>query len=289
MNNLERICPYGIKFKREVKDDKFGVDEAINGPFEKWEITEQEILNYVWPKTEWFDFTPLAQECEYFSDKIIIGGLWSGIHGDSTRMMGFENFLINVAMNKRVIKVLIDKMTNFYLELNKKYFEVVKDKMDIFFMGNDFGSQNGLLISKDDWVELYFDNYKTVIDLAHKYGYKVMVHSCGSIEPLLNYFIDLGVDIIDPVQTTAKGMGPKTLASKYGDKLIFHGAVDTQKILPFGTPDSVYNYCLDLIKILNTNGNFIIAPSNNFMEGTPSENIEQVYLAAKEYKEKINR
>ena len=202
-------------------------------------------------------------------------------------MMGYENCLLNIAMNMPLLNVLIDKMTEFYLEANRRYFDVVKGKMDIFFIGNDFGTQSGLLMSEQDWKELYYQNYKLLIDLAHQYGFKVMVHSCGGIEPLLPYFVELGVDIIDPVQITSSGMDPVVLSEKYGGDLIFHGAVDTQNALPFGTPFEVYDHSMDLIQKLNTNGNYIIAPSNNFMPGTPPINIVEVYKAAKDHNDFI--
>ena len=279
----ERTCPFGIRWHRKVRDDKFGVDEVIEGPFPGDNISEKDIMNFDWPSPASFDFSSLSEECTIFSDKIIVGGLWSAIQGDSSRMMGFENFLLNVAMNKSLIKTLVDRVTEFYLEANRIYFEAVKGEMDIFFMGNDFGSQNGLLISEEDWEDIYFDNYKKLIDFAHGYGFKVMVHSCGSIDPLIPYFIKLGVDILDPVQVTTKDMEPESLSSKYGQDIVFHGAVDTQNILPFGSPEEVKNHCAELIKKLNVNGNFIVAPSNNFLPGTPYENIMAVYDTVKMY------
>ena len=282
-DDLFRTCPLGIHWNRKVRDDKFGVDEAIDGPFACEGVTEKDILDHPWPKATWFDFSPLSEECDRFDDKIIIGGLWSGIHGDSNRMMGYENYLLNIAMNKPLLKALIDRMTELYLELNRRYFEVVKGKMDVFFMGNDFGTQNGLLMSDQDWTELYYHNYEQLVDLAHEYEFKVMVHSCGAIEPLLPHFVNLGVDIIDPVQITASGMDPEVLSEKYGNSIVFHGAVDTQNILLFGNPADVYEHCRELIRKLNTNGNLIVAPSNNFMPGTPSKNIMEVYTAVKDY------
>lgn len=283
----ERTCPFGIRWLRKVRDDKFGVDDALEGPFSGDNISEKEILSFDWPSPVSFDFSPLAEECTKYSDKIIVGGLWSAIQGDSSRMMGFENFLLNIATNRPLIKTLVDRVTEFYLEANLIYFETVKGKMDIFFMGNDFGSQNGLLISEEDWEDIYFENYKKLIDFAHGYGFKVMVHSCGSIEPLIPYFIKLGVDIIDPVQVTTKGMDTDLLSLKYGRDIVFHGAVDTQNILPFGTTEVVKNHCTELIKKLNTNGNFIIAPSNNFLPGTPCSNIMAVYDTVKTHLNKI--
>lgn len=282
ISETERYCPLGIKWRRTVFNDKFGVDETIQGPLRGGSVTEKDIFSFPLPKPEWFDFSQLAEECELFHDKIIIGGLWSGIHGDSYRLMGYENFLLNFAMNKNLVKALVNRMTDFYLEMNYRYFEAIKGKMDIFFMGNDFGSQNGLLISEEDWHDVYFDNYKKLIDLAHQYNYKVMVHSCGAVEPLIPYFIALDVDIIDPVQITSYGMEPEILAQKYGKDICFHGAIDTQSILPYGTLEEVEKHVSDVVDKLNKYNNYIAAPANNFMPGTPPENIEMVYRILKE-------
>lgn len=291
LSETERECPFGIRWHRKVRDDKFGVDETITGPFTADNITGEEIDNFKWPSPEQFDFSALSKECDEFSDKIIVGGLWSAIQGDTSRMMGFENFLLNIALNRPLIKTLVDRVTEIYLELNRNYFEVVKGKMDVFFMGNDFGSQSGLLLSEEDWLDIYFDNYKKLIDFAHSYGFRVMVHSCGSIDALIPHFIKLGVDILDPVQVTTKNMEPESLSIKYGKDMVFHGAIDTQKVLPFGTTNEVKNHCSDLISKLNTHGNFIVAPSNNFMSGTPCRNIMTVYDTVKtlkpEYHENI--
>jgi len=284
MDEKERTCPFGIRWHRKVRDDKFGVDEAISGPFSGEEITIEDILAFDWPSPESFDFSPLSAECDQYAGKIIVGGLWSAIQGDSSRMMGFENYLLNIAMNRPLVKTLVDRVTEFYLEVNRRYFEAVKGKMDIFFMGNDFGSQNGLLMSEEDWHDLYYENYKKLIQLAHDYGFKVMVHSCGSITPLIPWLVELGVDILDPVQITTKDMDPKFLSSKFGNRIVFHGAVDTQKILPFGSVADVEEHCTMLINQLNTNGNFIVAPSNNFLPGTPYRNIAAVYGTIKTYK-----
>jgi len=287
MDEKERTCPFGIQWHRKVRNDKFGVDEAISGPFAGEGITIDDILAFDWPSPDFFDFTPLSAECDQYADKIIVGGLWSAIHGDSFRMMGFENFLLNIAMDRPLVKALVDRVTEFYLEVNRRYFEAVKGKMDIFFMGNDFGSQNGLLMSEEDWHDLYYENYKKLIQLAHDYGFKVMVHSCGSITPLIPYLIELGVDILDPVQITTKDMDPKSLSSKFGNRIVFHGAVDTQNVLPFGSVTDVDEHCTMLIRELNTYGNFIVAPCNNILPGTPYPNITAIYKTVQAFRNKF--
>jgi len=277
----ERLCPYGIRWRRGAFQSKFKVDEAIEGPFIK-DPTIKDILSHQWPDPSWFDLYPLLKECEEFDDKIIIGGFWSAIFGDAYRMYGFEHFLVDILMNPEIIKTLVDRITDLYLELNEKLFNILKDKMDIFFMGNDFGTQQGLIMEEDLWLQFFYQNYKRLIDHAHANGYKVMVHSCGAIQQILPHFISLGIDIIDPVQTTATGMDPETLRDKFSKDLVFHGGIDTQKVLPKSNPDEVYRYTVEMINILGSNGGYIVASSNNINDDTPVENILSMYKAASE-------
>jgi uroporphyrinogen decarboxylase len=274
----ERTCPLGIRFRRKVLADKFGADEAISGPFENITST-REILDHKWPKPDWFDLNPLLKECEDFSGRVIIGGFWSALFSDCFRMYGFQNFLMDLLMRPDFIKTLVDRTTEFYLEMNEYMFSTLKGKMDIFFLGSDFGSQQGLMFGTDIWLEIYYENYKKLFALAKSYGLKIMFHSCGSVSPLIPYFIDLGVDILDPVQTTAGNMDPKMLKEKFGDKLVFHGAIDTQKVLPFRKPEEVADHAREMIQILGRNGGYIFAPCNNIQSDTSMHNIEALYKA----------
>jgi uroporphyrinogen decarboxylase len=283
MTDTERVCPFGIRFKRDVYNDKFGADEAIEGPLEK-ASSPQDILDHPWPEPNWFDVDDLLEECEAFSDKVIVGGFWSGILGDSYRMHGFENFLLNLAMKPEIIKTLVDRMTDFYLELNERTFSALKGKLDIYFFGNDFGSQKGLLFSEDMWDEFFADNYRKLCNLAHSYGIKTMAHSCGSIFNIIDRLIDTGVEILDPVQTTAMDMEPEKLKEQFGDQIVFHGAIDTQNILPKGSLEDVRRHAEDTIRVLGDNGGYIFVSCNSLQDDTPVENIDMMYKTAREYK-----
>lgn len=277
----QRTCPLGIRFNRKVFDDKFGADEAIFGPFENI-ISVQDILTHPWPKPQWFDLEPLLMECEDFSDKVIIGGFWSALFSDCFRMYGFQNFLMDMLMRPEFIKTLVDRTTDFYLEMNERMFSTLKGKMDIFFLGSDFGSQQGLMFGEDMWLNIYYENYKKIINLARSYGLTVMFHSCGSISPLIHHFIDLGVDILDPVQTTAGNMEPQSLKDQFGEDIVFHGAIDTQNVLPNKRSEEVKEHAHKTIEILGKNGGYIFAPCNNIQSDTSMQNIEALYQAVLE-------
>lgn len=272
----ERICPFGIRWHRGAYESKFTVDEAIEGPLENVS-TPNEILAYKFPEPGDFDFYPLLKEAEENKDRIRIGGLWSGIMGDSYRMYGFQRFMMDIACAPEMIHTLVDKMTDVYLRLNEKYFNTMKNNMEVWFFGNDFGSQLGLLFSPEMWCDFFYKNISKMCSLAHEYGLKVMMHSCGGIKPILKYLISAGVDIFDPVQTTARGMDPELLADEFGSRLIFHGGLDTQKLLPFGSSEEVKRKSDALKEIFTRKGGYILAPGQVLCKDIPLENILAMY------------
>ena len=278
VSDHERTCAFGIRWHRKVYDHKFSVDEVIAGPLENAE-TEKDILNYRWPKTSDFEFSDLNKECEQNLNRVIVGGLWTGIMGDSYRLHGFQNFLLNMAMNPELIKCLIDKVTDVYLELNDTVFSALKGKLDVWFFGNDFGSQNGLLFSRDMWNEFFYENIKKLTSLAHSYRVNVMMHSCGAISEIIPDLINAGVDILDPVQVTAKGMEPGSIADRFGGKIIFHGGIDTQQVLPTASPDQVFEHAKLVSETLGKGNGYIFAPSQSLGPDIPVENIIAMYKA----------
>jgi uroporphyrinogen decarboxylase len=277
MTDTERVCPLGIHWHRGAYDSKFTVDEAISGPFQNPDLKEREILDFHWPKAGDFDFSPLRAEADANLKRIRIGGLWTGIMGDSYRMHGFENFLLNIALNPEVMHTLIDRMTDMYLELNDKYFSALRGKMEIWFFGNDFGSQESMLMGMEMWADFFFENIRKLCALAHSYNLKVMMHSCGAISELIPLLIEAGVDILDPVQVTATGMHPADLAEKFGGKITFHGGIDTQKVLPYGTTEDVQNHVRDVVGAFAPTGRYIFAPSQILGSDIPIGNILTMY------------
>ena len=280
ITDKERTCALGIRWLRQAYESKFWVDEAIEGPLENAR-TEADILNHNWPTADDFDFSSLADEAQSNSSRVIVGGLWTGIMGDAYRMHGFQNFLMNIALKPELIKTLVNRMTDMYLELNQAYFEAVKGKMDVWFFGNDFGSQDGLLFSVDMWQEFFFDNIKRLAELAHSCGFKVMMHSCGSITEIIPLLIEAGIDILDPIQVTAKDMQPETLADKFGGQIVFHGGIDTQRVLPFASPDEVAAHAKEVMATLNQKGGYIFGPSQILGADIPVENIIAMYDSVK--------
>ena len=278
-SDTERTCPLGIRYLRQAFDGKFAVDEAIDGPLQNV-TSPKEILDHPWPKATDFDFEPWIAEAEANAHRLIIGGVNAALFGNSYRMIGYENLLLYLAAEPELIKTLFDRMTDMYLELNEKAFGLLKGKIDIYMFGSDYGSQESLLMSRQMWLDYCFENTKRICDQAHSYGVKVIMHSCGAIFELIGDLIDAGVDILDPVQLTAKGMEVHRLKDTFGDRIVFHGGIDTQHILPEGTPDEVRAHSQEVLDVLGKDGGYIFSPSQLLSQDISAENIEAMYRIA---------
>ena len=161
--------------------------------------------------------------------------------------------------------------------------QAVGDKLDaIIVSGTDFGMQNSLMISPNLFRDLWKPFYRQMNDWVHaNTAWKTFYHTDGAVMPLLDDFVEMGVDILNPVQCSAAGMDAETVKSKYGDKLVFWGGgVDTQKTLPFGTPEEVREEVRDRIGIFGAGGGYVFNTIHNILTNTPDENLLALYEAA---------
>jgi hypothetical protein len=176
--------------------------------------------------------------------------------------------------------------TEIGIENLKRYYEAVGDRIQVIWIsGTDFGTQRGELMSPEMWRTFYKPYFKKINDWVHENtSWKTFYHTCGSIFNLIEDMIDSGIDILNPVQCSAAGMDPQTLKDKFGSRVVFWGgAVDTQKVLPFGTPDEVYAQASERIKIFSPGGGFIYNPIHNVVANVPPENLKAFYNAYKSY------
>jgi len=166
-----------------------------------------------------------------------------------------------------------------------KIHDAVGDRVTaIFTTGTDFGTQNGPFISRKSYTSLFQPFHRRMNDWIHENTpWKIFIHSCGAVKDLIPDFIDSGFDILNPVQCSAVGMEPRELKEKFGDRVSFWGGgVDTQKTLPFGTPEQVRREVLERIEIFNRGGGFVFNTVHNVQANTPRENLLALYEAVGE-------
>lgn len=193
---------------------------------------------------------------------------------------------ISTAIRQEHLHKIFDAQIEIAIDNLKSIVPTVKDKVDVVFLcGTDFGTQNGLFCSPQTYKELYMPYYKRINDWIHQNTpWKTFKHTCGAIEPMIPLLIESGFDILNPVQCSAKGMDPRTLKQKYGNDIVFWGGgVDTQQILPFGTPQQVRQQVLERCEIFAKDGGFVFNAIHNIQANTPLENMVAVFEAVKEF------
>jgi len=204
------------------------------------------------------------------------------VYQHPTLVRRLDNLLCDMAAEPEIAHFIMDKFTNSYVEYFAKMFESAKGQIDILRGADDLGMQDRMLISPALFSEFIAPKLKKIVDMAHSYGVKVMFHSCGCIFDYIDGIIETGVEILDPIQITAKGMEPKRLKEKYGDKLCFHGSIDTQYVLPTGNYEEIRRSVEQVMEAFGRDGGYILAPSHTVQPDIPMENILALHEMFKE-------
>jgi len=205
-----------------------------------------------------------------------MGILWSAHFQDACSAFGMEHALMTLMINPELFRAVIDRITQFYLRANEIFYEATKGYLDAVLIGNDFGGQKGLMVDPESIREYVFPGTKLLVDQAKSYGLKVMHHSCGSVFPLIQDFIDLQIDIIHPIQALAADMSVENMQRNFAGKTAFCGGIDAQYLLVKGTPGEVFDRVQEVKKIFPTG--LIISPSHEaVLPDIPPVNIEAMY------------
>ncbi|MBT4484913.1 MAG: methyltransferase, partial [Candidatus Latescibacteria bacterium] len=195
---------------------------------------------------------------------------------DPKGIRGVEEWYVSTMLRRDYVHEVFERQCKIGLKNLAAVKDATGDRIDVIFTtGTDFGTQRGPFISPDVYCDLYKPYHRRINDWIHNNtSWKVFIHSCGGIRPLIEDIIDAGFDILNPVQCSANGMEPQKLKDDFGDRLTFWGGgVDTQKTLPFGTPEDVYNEVSERIRIFNRGGGFVFDTIHNIQAGTPAENV----------------
>ena len=212
-------------------------------------------------------------------DKAVLGVIWSAHFQDACAAFGMETAMIKMVLEPEMFKAVIDKIVDFYLEANEIFYKATEGMIDAVLIGNDLGSQQGLMLSPDLIKSLVLPGTRKLVEQAHSYGLKVIHHSCGSIRDIIGDLVDTGVDVIHPIQALAAGMEPRSLKEEFGDKVSFCGGVDAQYLLVNGTPEDVTKKVMELKEIFPTG--LVLSPSHEaILPDIPPENIEALFKAA---------
>ncbi|MDR1724251.1 MAG: hypothetical protein LBR84_10000 [Tannerella sp.] len=242
--------------------------------------TFDEIDSFQWPDIKYLNFDETIKILSESGNVYRFSGFWSPFYHDLTYLFGTETLFVKMLIQPKLIHRALYHLCTFYLEANELFYQQVNNKMDALFFGNDFGAQNDLLISPEQFEKFFLPWIKKFCVQAKKYNYQTVLHSCGSIYRIIDQLIDAGVNALHPIQSKATNMDADYLSVHFKGKIAFVGGIDTQDILPNGTPETVYDEVLRVRKLLGNR--IILGPSHEaLLPNVPYENLKAMCDASK--------
>jgi uroporphyrinogen decarboxylase len=258
-----------------------GYDEIVEYPL-AFAISPADLEKHLWPITDWFDYSTLddairmanrdGEHCLMIHNGNIFESSWY--------MRGFERMFVDFIDAPELVHALFERVTNFYCAHFRRMLEIADGRVDLAFTADDIGGQNGLLVSLATWERFIKPYHQRLNRVIHEFGVKEIYHTDGAIMKAVPGLIDMGIDVLQALQFSARGMDPALLKALAGEQLCFEGGVSVQTTLPFGTPEGVRQEVETLMATLGRNGGYILGPSHAIQAGTPAENILAMFETA---------
>lgn len=228
-----------------------------------------------WPDPDRFDYAAavaLAQKAREHDFAVI--GPWVSCFEIYSQLRGIEQSLMDLALDPALVEATLDRIETVQTEMMHRFLSEAASLVDLVFISDDIGGQNGLLMSPRMWRRHLRPRLTRWCDLIHSYGVKVFYHTDGGVGPVIPELIEAGIDVLNPIQHACRGMELGQLAEKYGDQIIFHGGVDNQQVLPFGTVEDVRAETLRCLETLGAGREgYICCSCHNVQPGTPLANV----------------
>jgi len=289
---MERLKPASP----DVRVDIWGIkrEQVQAGDARYWEISESplaecatvaDIENYDWPVIDDVVLPELPAGfdlVEWKRNKFVMDMSYICPFGIPWAMRGMENLMMDLYLNPEMVEAIVRKVEEYTLACLEAVLKKYPGAIDMVGCGDDYGTQNGLLIAPDAIQKFFMPSLKRHYELAAKYGVGGYHHCCGAIFEIIPMLIDAGVQVLNPVQTSAKGMSPVELKKEFGKDLCFHGGIDTQETLVTGTPDDVKAEVRSRIDVLGPEG-YILGPSHVLQADVDPANIVALFEEAKSY------
>jgi uroporphyrinogen decarboxylase len=283
------LASEGVDFwgcrNRKVANDWNAYYEIADPPLARARSVA-DVEAHSWPSLDWWDYAAVPRLIEEATqgDRRAIMFHAGGAFETPWMMRGLEQFLVDLVESPEIAEAISDHASSYYYERALRVIDAAGGKIDVISSGGDVGSQTGMLLSPASWRAHIRRFAARLITPFKRMGLKTFYHSCGSCLPVIPDLIEMGVDVLDPIQVTAAGMQPENLFALFGDALSFHGAIDETELLTHGTPRQVYEETTRTIGVLGRNGGYVVSPTHQVQGDTPVENVLALFDAARDYR-----
>jgi len=255
-------------------------EEAVDHPLAA-ATTVQDVERFDWPDPADWDVSTLRAQAGTYRDYPLLAGGCEMFYL-YCRLRGMERSLEDLIAEPAIAECILEHIAAFDLALTKRILDEVGDLVLFSYVAEDLGTQGSLLMSPRLFRHFLKPHMTRMIDLVHSYGVNAFHHDDGAMRALLPELIDMGIDLLNPVQWRCRGMDREGLVRDFGDRIVFHGAVDNQQTLPYGSAEDVRREVLENIEIFRNAKGYIVAPCHNLQANTPTENVVALYDAVQE-------
>jgi len=294
---LQPASPLAKQVSETERIDPWGIRRKFTGLY--WDIIESplrgatvsDLEKYPFPKID--DIDPnemdlIIKEAKYLyeqTDYIICAKHpVYGVFEMGCWMCGFDDFLLKMALDEEFVFRFFDIFYEYQKGITELYYKELGKYIHYTSSGDDFAMQLNTFMSVDMFDRMIKPYFKDRITLTKTFtDAKFLHHSCGTVHSLIPSLIDAGVDILNPIQPVTDLMSPKTLKNDFGGKIVFHGGLDTQQVLPFGTKETIEKEVDNLLSVMQPNGGYIFAAAHNLQGDVPPENIAAMFKAAEAF------
>jgi uroporphyrinogen decarboxylase len=254
------------------------------------DATLEDLEKYDWPDPDnperFVGISERARELYENSNYAVYGNVINNnIFLRATYLRGFTQFLMDLVSDEQFSHALLQQIVKIQARITSNFLDQCGKYIDIFRAGDDIATQENLIMSPDCYRKMIKPHQKAYFaSIKERTDAKLLFHSCGAIYPALDDLIEIGVDVLNPIQVTCDLMSDtKKLKEEFGDRLSFCGGIDTQRLLPLGTPDDVMRETCRIISDMGHGGGYLLAAVHNFQEEVPPENILSMFAAVKKY------
>lgn len=266
---------FGVLF-RDVDYGTGVYRECVRSPLSDFRNVEEIEQGYVWPSPDWWDYSGVRDQLRGLEEYPVRAG-GSEPFLTYKQLRGQEQAFLDLVENPEIARYCLEKLFHLAYENTRRLIEQASWRVLLVYVAEDLGGQTDLMMSPRHIEEFLVPGMKRMIDLAHGAGAFVFHHDDGSCRRILPRMIELGIDILNPIQWRCPGMEREGLKKDFGDRLVFHGAVDNQFTLPFGNVEDVRREVRDNLRLLGEGGGFILGPCHNIQPLTPVENVLAMY------------
>ena len=285
-----RVLPDGTfknilgSHRRKVSNEFSVYEEYASYPLAEAR-TKAEVENWPgWPKSSYWNWASVVSKIEKLNSDVQyyirydVGGIFESAWG----LYGLDRFLTGLYDRQDVTCAIMDCYTDYMVDNVNHLMDQAKGLIDIVYTYDDIAIQNSLMMSRGMWRKFILPRHQRLNATIKKHGLKILYHSCGAIYPLISDLIqEMGIDVLNPLQPRAAGMDMARIKAEFGGQIAFHGGIDLQETMPFGSPDDVRHEVSERIRILGKGGSYICTTAHYIQADTPIENIIALYTAVR--------